>query len=260
MTGFLVFLVKELTEIRKTWRIWVLPGILITIGFISPVLAEVTPALIESLTGDDPGIVIEIPDPVAADAYLQFFSNLNQIALIALIIVSAGIISSERRRGTAILTLTKPLSRPAMIMAKAIAQALLLVVATALATLVCWLLTLLVFGGSPVAEFLQAVLIWLVLALFFIAATVLFSTLFDSQSGAAGLGLALYLSISILSAWSVGQEYTPAGLFTATTDLINGTNPELVLPVLTGILATVVFLLLAIWIFNRQELTGRTGD
>ena len=45
MSGFGAFLAKELTEIRRTWRIWVVPGIVIFMGLTSPVLAKLTPAL-----------------------------------------------------------------------------------------------------------------------------------------------------------------------------------------------------------------------
>ena len=39
MTGFGAFMQKELTEIRRTWRLWVIPGILVFFGVTSPIIA-----------------------------------------------------------------------------------------------------------------------------------------------------------------------------------------------------------------------------
>jgi hypothetical protein len=39
MTGFGAFLRKELIEIRRTWRLWVIPGMLVFLGVTSPIIA-----------------------------------------------------------------------------------------------------------------------------------------------------------------------------------------------------------------------------
>ena len=70
-SGYLAFLRKEALEIRRTWRIWVLPGLLLFFGFTSPVLARIAPNLVKSLTADQPGTIIQLPEPVPLDAYVQ---------------------------------------------------------------------------------------------------------------------------------------------------------------------------------------------
>jgi ABC-2 type transport system permease protein len=102
---------KELTEIRRTWRLWVIPGMLVFFGVTSPIIAALTPALVKSVAASQPGVVMRVPTPRALDAYAQFLKNLDQFMLIAVIIAGAGVVSGERGSGTAILALTKPLSR-----------------------------------------------------------------------------------------------------------------------------------------------------
>ena len=63
--------------------------------------------------------------------------NLAQLVIIAVIIAGAATISSERRAGTAVLVLTKPISRAGFVVAKAISQLVVLVVATVLGVAVC---------------------------------------------------------------------------------------------------------------------------
>ena len=68
MTGFAAFFAKEMLEIRRTWRAWVVPGLLLFFGVTSPIIALVTPSLLASVAGSQPGLVIQLPEPTAADA------------------------------------------------------------------------------------------------------------------------------------------------------------------------------------------------
>lgn len=259
MTGFLAFLRKELIEIRRTWRIWVLPGILLFVAITSPILAEITPELVRSLAKDQPGVVIEIPEPVALDAYRQFISQVSQLVLLALIIASAGIVSGESRAGTAVLVLSKPVSRNAFVVAKVIAQSALLIVATVAAAVICWLMTLAIFGSAPVTELVQSTALWLLLALLFVCLMTLLSVLVNAQAGAAGAGIALYFVLSILSQWGPAQQGSPAGLLTAATGVINGDSVPVLVPVITSLLGGGTALSAALWRFNREELAGRAS-
>ena len=110
MSGFRPFLRKELTEIWRTWRLWVLPGMLVFFGITSPIIAAVTPALVRSMTASQRGVTVQMPPPTALDAYAQFIKNLDQFVLIAVVITGAAVISGERGAGTAILMLTKPVT------------------------------------------------------------------------------------------------------------------------------------------------------
>lgn len=255
MHGFAVFLRKEMREIVRTWRIWVLPSIMIFIGITSPILAEFTPALVKSLaTSDQTGIVIEIPDAITRDAYLQFSKNSVQIALIAVIIAVAGMIAAEKRAGTAVLVLTKPVSRSGFVVAKVISNWVLLFAATVVGALLCIGVTALVFDTTLVAQFLTATAMWFLLGSMFIACMALLSTLIGSQGGAAGAGVGLFLGLSILSAWGPGRDFTPAGLLSAGDRVLVGQSPELLWPIVTAIVVALAATALAAWVFERQEL------
>ena len=55
LRGFRTFAAKEMLETRKTWRLWVLPGILVFLGLTTPILAAVTPALLKATAQRQPG-------------------------------------------------------------------------------------------------------------------------------------------------------------------------------------------------------------
>jgi ABC-2 type transport system permease protein len=254
MTGFGAFLWKELVEIRRTWRLWVLPGMLVFIGLTSPIIAALTPALVRSMAASQPGVVIQIPPPTALDAYGQFLKNLNQFVLIAVIIAGAGLVSGERSSGTAILVLTKPLSRGAFVLAKILSQVALLIAATALGAAACVTLTAVVFGVADPARVATAMALWLLYASLLVVVMTLFSAAFRSRGAAAGAGLGFYFLTLLLSSWGPAARYGFLGLMPATRDALLGEPLSSGWPVATAVAAIIVGVVAAVAVFERQEL------
>lgn len=255
MRGFGAFLAKELAEIVRTWRIWVLPGMVLFFAVSGPPLAALTPELVSSLvTQDTPGLVIQLPDPTYLDAYGQWAKNLSQIVLFAVIIMFGGMVSSERRSGTAALVLAKPLDRSAFIVAKAVSHAVLLTASVVVGAVVTWGITLAVFGEAPLDRLVASTAAWLVLALLFLALMEALSASIDSQAGAAGLGLAAFMLLSIATLWGPLQRYSPAGLMNAPAEIVVGKPVELLWPLVTTATAIVVLIAVAASVFRRREL------
>ena len=254
MTGFGAFFSKELTEIRRTWRIWVIPGMLVFFGVTSPIIAALTPALVKSMSRSQPGVVIQIPPPTAFDGYAQFIKNLDQFVLIAVIITAAGVISGERTTGTAILALTKPLSRRAFVIAKMVSQTVLLVAATVLGTAACLAMTAVVFGGGDPARLVMTVGLWLVYASLLIVVMTLFSAALGARGAAAGAGLGFYFFTILLSMWRPTAQYTFVGLMRVMADTLMGRPVSVGWPVGTAIVAILVGVVMAVKVFERKEL------
>jgi len=254
MTGLVAFLRKELTEIRRTWRLWVIPGMLVFFGLTSPIIAALTPALVHSMTAAQPGVVIQLPAPTALDASAQFLKNLDQFVLIAVVIAGAAVVSGERASGTAILVLTKPLSRGAFVVAKIVSQVMLLVAATALGVTACLAITALVFDGSNTARLVRAVALWLLYAALLVVVMTLFSAAFRSRGAAAGAGLGFYFLTLLFANWAPAARYSFLGLMPAMRDALTGEALSLGWPVTTAVAAIVLGALATVRIFEQQEL------
>jgi len=256
MTGFVAFLQKELLEIRRTWRIWVIPGMLLFFGITSPIIAALTPALVRSMAAAQPGVVIQLPDPTALDASAQFLKNLDQFILIAIVIAGAGVVSGERSSGTAILVLTKPLSRGTFVLAKLLAQIVLLLTATALGTAACLGVTAVVFNASTGGRLVTAVALWFVFAALLIVVMTLFSTVFRSRGAAAGAGLGFYFLALLFSNWAPAEHYTFLGLLSATRDALAGQAHTVSLgwPLAVAVATIALGAAATVYIFERQEL------
>lgn len=253
MRGFGWFLGKEFLEIVRTWRAWVLPGLMLFLAFSSPVLAKLTPQLLESAIQGQPGVEIVIPPPTYLDAYAQWIKNLQQVVVFVLLLTGGGMIAGERSSGTAVLVLTKPVSRAAFVIAKFVSGAALLIATTVAGTTLCWIGTLAVFGEAPPERLLSATTAWLGLALMLLAAMVLFSATLKSLA-AGGVGVAAFFGLSVLTLWGPAVRYSPAGLLPAMTDLLAGEQVAIVWPSVTTALVTLALLACAEAVFRRAEI------
>ncbi len=254
MAGFGAFLAKELWEIARTWRIWVLPGIVLFFALTGPVLARFTPELLQAIGPGDTGFVIEVPEPTFVHAYQQWTQNLTQIVTFALVIMLGGMVAGERKSGTAVFVLTKPLSRSAFLLGKVVSQGILLSITVIAGALVTWAMTHALFGEAPLRTLAVGTGVWLVWGLMFVGLMLLLSALVGSQAGAAGLGVALFILISIPSAWEAASRYSPAGLLGAPGQIVAGRTVPLLWPLVTAGVLAAAALLAAGWAFSRKEL------
>lgn len=253
MNGFTTFARKETREILRTWRIWVLPGMLLFFALAGPVLARFTPEIVSAAAGNQLG-ALKLPTPTYLDAYAQWIKNLSSVVLFALIIIYAGMISSETRSGTAALVLTKPVSRTAFVIAKVTIHALFLAVLVIMGTLLTWAITTAIFGKAPGSALWSSALVWLVFAVLFIALMTLLSVLIRSAAGAAGAGLGAYALVSIAAIWKPLGSYSPAALATQPASLAAGKDTAVLWPVLTALLLAVALVAIAARTFHRQDL------
>jgi ABC-2 type transport system permease protein len=253
MTGFVTLLRKELVEQWRTTRLPVVATVFLLAGLTSPLLARFTPEILEAVAGDQFQIVL--PTPTAADAYDQLAKNLGQFGILVAVLLSMGAVATEKERGTAALILTKPAGRAAFLVAKLAAIAATLGVATAIASVGAWFYTLVLFEPLPVAGFAAAaVLQWLSLVAF-AAITFLGSTLTRSALAAAGLGVAAFIVLGILSIVPAIAPFLPTGLGAPARGLALGQAGVDVLGPTAAAVALIVALMLVAWLsFRRQEL------
>ena len=250
MTGFGPFLVKELREIAATWRLYVLPVMLLFCAVASPLLALATPYIVGTVAN----LPLKLPDPTVADAYAQWTKNLGQMALLVVIVSFSSAVNGEKTSGTAAMALSKGLTPAAFIVAKVAAAYALVAVPTALATLVMALTTRVVFGEAPLGTLLRATVAWLVLALWCVTAVILLSTVLDSTSATAGLAIAAWVALAVISAWGPAARWSPAGLVGAPTSLAMGNETTWIWPMLTAAVTAAILVVGSVLALRRREL------
>ena len=254
MTGLAPFLHKEMRETLRTWRLWVLPGFLLFSAVSSPVVMYLTPTLLDRLGAAQQGFSITLPEPTALQSYIEYLGNLNELTLFALVIAYGGIVSGEVRGGTAALTLAKPLARAAFVIGKWLSQALVVVVGAALATLICALLTRLLFDAGPAARLAPAVSLWVAYALMLLAVLVLLSVELRAPAAASGAGVGTYAALLVLAQFDVTSRVTPAGLPAAGLAVVQGESAHWVGPLIATVVVGAACLVVAVLRFRRREI------
>nr|NLD40740.1 ABC transporter permease subunit [Actinomycetales bacterium] len=251
LDGFLPMLAKEFREFVRTWRIWLMAATFAFFALLDPLIARFAPEILATALGD--GLVIQVPDPTYLDVAVQWSGDLAQLLMFVVLGLAAGSVAGEASSGTLVMPLTKPLSRRAFVLAKVTSTVAVSAVAVVLGTAVVSGSTLLLFEEVDLGPLWRSVGAWSVLALLLLAITMAASCAFSSTIAALGVGLGGYIVLGILGLWGPARSYTPAGLPEAVGTAASGGEVPL-WPVLTGILAALVALVLALAIFRRREL------
>jgi ABC-2 type transport system permease protein len=172
----------------------------------------------------------------------------------------------ETRAGTAAWILSKPVSRPAFILSKLIGNAIGLAVTLVLAQgVIAYLITAVVLGDFlPVAGFLAGLGVHMANILFYMTMTLMFGAIFDHPAPVIGIPMAFLFVQQFLVSLAPGlANILPWSLIfplNNSTELPMSSALMLGEPVssylaLYGTLAfSVLFVVIALWVFQRQEL------
>ncbi len=266
MNAMLPLLRLRAREVVRTWRIWVLPVVLLFLAASGPIIARFTNEILAGALGGGELTALALPEPTAADAAARWITDLSQLAVFVVVIMAAGAINTEVRSGVASLLLVKPASRSAYVVSHAVVLVGFVAVAAFVGALVSWGVTRVVFGGAgdgggvgggDLGAVLGATGLWVVLATVLISVSLLASATFDAMAAAAGVGVGTFFVLALAGVAPRLAEFTPAGLLPAAAAVATGTPPEaatLWWPVATGLGVSVVLVALAVVVFRRREL------
>jgi ABC-2 type transport system permease protein len=249
---FLAVLRKELVEQWRTRRLVVVAVVFLFFGFLSPLGAKLLPDLLEGL-GDSGGVVFEIPPPTAQDALLQYVKNMSQFGVLLAVLLAMGAVAREKERGTAAMVLSKPVSRADFLLGKFVALTLVFSLCLALAGLACYYYTVVLFEGTGEARFVEMNLLLGLFIEFYLAVTLLGSTVARSQVVAGGLGLGAVFVVAILGVLPRFGDYMPTALLDWAQALMAGTGEPAWGAVVVSLGVIVVCLGAALVVFERQE-------
>ncbi len=253
----MAFLKKEFKAIFKTYRWWVIPLVFLIFALMSPPSAKLTPQLLTSLLPK--GMAFKIPEPALTDAFAQWFKNISQIGMLAVILLTMGIVAEEKSSGTILLIVTKPVSRANVVLSKFAAQAVWLAISFLTAAAVCFAYAVMIFKFDKLAVFTQANMLYVLYFIFVVALTVFFSTVLKNQIAAGGLSLVTVMLLSLGASLSqTFDKLAPTGLTTIGNKIALGQKgaefTQAAWPAITAAILIISFLGAAIAIFNGEEL------
>ena len=220
MKGLSALLKKELKEQLRTHRIFIVAGVFLVFGLITPIMVKSLPELIK-MAGE---LDFVLPPPTAVQSLGEYTSTIVQLGVLIIVLIAMGAISRERESGTAALVLSKPVSYPAFVTAKFTALGLTTLIGTVLGSLACWGYTCILFDNVPSQAFAAQNALLLPYFALTIAATLLFSSLFRNQLTAGALGLVTIIILTIASSLPWVGRYLPGELVNWGSRLLNSTT------------------------------------
>ncbi|GFI68413.1 hypothetical protein IMSAG249_00230 [Lachnospiraceae bacterium] len=219
---------------------------------MSAFLAKFTPEILSALAAD----MEMTSEPVALDAWKQFYKNISGVGFSAFIILFGSCLSNEYSKGTLVLMVTKGLSRKAVILAKYTVAAALMTISYWIGYAATYGYTALLWNDNHLSNVaFAAVSLWIVGFLYLsilMIGCVIFRQTFTSILFTGGI----VAIISLLGMIEPVAKFNPFILTSKNIDLISGeaVPAEFMIPAVISIALSIFGVLLAIRLFNKKQL------
>ena len=183
---------------------------------------------------------------------------------VGVVIIMQGVVVGEKKSGTAAWVLSKPVTRPAFILSKVIANSLgVLATMVVLPGIVAYTLTAVATGSAwNLPGFLSAMGVIFLSHFFFLSLTLMLGAFFGSRGPVIGIALGLLFMQQYLVGWQPALRYVlPWKLVIPIGERLDAVAPCLLVgshnysPILIVVVAleSLLFLGIGLWRFSREE-------
>ena len=221
MKSLLAFMKKEYLEAARTGKILILMLLFVLFGIMSPAIAKLTPWMMETLSDSmaESGLIITNVQVDALTSWTQFFKNIP-IALIAFVLIFSDIFTKEYKSGTLLLVLTKGLSRYKVVLAKTVLLLSLWTVGYGICFSITYGYNAYFWDNTIANNLFFSVTIWWLFSVWVICLIVLFSSLFQNNTGVTLCVGGTVLLAYLLSIIPRAKAYSPTVLMNTNSILM----------------------------------------
>ncbi len=251
---------KELLvkEFRQGWRSFKIPAFFLVLLFFALLDPPTTKYMGEIMQWFAHDLEIILPEPTSQQAFLAFLSSVSQIGFFVLILISMGIVSSEKSSGVAAWILTQPIRRRDYLLAKLLVLALTIIGGIMVAGLFAYLYSWSLLGPLPLSPALYSLLGLSLYGIFLFTVTFFGSILLSSSWGAGILAFGVMAGSSLLHLLESRIEvvnYLPYGFVAGSQEAFLGVDKGFFLgQLLVTLLLIGGLFLFSIRCFSREEL------
>jgi ABC-2 type transport system permease protein len=210
-------------------------------------------------------VVISEEDGGGTETIMLFNILLGVFATIGVCILMQGAIVGEKQTGTVAWVLSQPVSRPAFVLAKLVGNTVGVAVTIVLAQgLIAYLLIYLGSGSAlPLIGFVGGLGVHLIHLLFYLTFTLVLGALFGKRGPVIAIPLVflfvqqlllgIFPALANVLPWTLTVPLDNSAFPSVTAALMTGTEPLSYLPLATTLGVSVLFVAIALWVFERQE-------
>ena len=259
MANYMTFMRKELMENLRTKRLLVLGCVFVFFGITGALLARYMGEFFALLmpAGDEMGdaLIAAMGSPTWQDSYVQFYSQLSQIGVLAVLFMYMSTVQREIRTGTANLMFSKGLGFAPFILSKFTMAVVLTALITVVSALVTYAYTFLLFDeAGQLGHILLGALIFGLGLLMLLAVVIFCSSLTKSSAVSGGLSFGAYILLLLVSAIPRIGPFSPFQLFSHPVAISMGHfADELVPNILIALAVTVLALFFAVERLKKAE-------
>lgn len=251
MTTIVSLLKRDFIEQIRTYKLLIVSGVFIFFGITTPLTLKFLPQIIK-LVGEQ--MTIDIPPPTAVQSLLEYAGTIGQVGVLVAVLVAMGCIANEFRQGTALMILSKPISRTAFVSAKLVAMSFTFLISMIAASIFCYVYTIWLIETADLQAFIGMNLLLGLFLIFCLAITLLFSSLFKNSLAAGGLAIAVIIGQAGLSAIPVIGDYLPGKILTWGNNLLTGNSDKYWWALLITIIVIFLCVYLAQYVLKKKDL------
>lgn len=261
-TGFANLFRKESRDWWGT-RAWLVQALIWTAilnGLLATLLFAVPPEASEAAAQAG-----RAAEPKDVTGLMVFFIMAGIALSIGTIILGQDEIIDEKQQGTAAWILSKPVSRTAFVLAKLFANALGILVVMVLLQGALAFVQVSIARGSllPIGPFVGGLALVFLNLMFYLTLTIMLGALFKDRGGVIGIPMAILFGYQILMGilpflgeimpWALTMPLDQRAGSSLAMAVVMGQALPSVTPIIATALWCVVFTVVAVWRFNRDE-------
>lgn len=266
MRNFVILLKKNLIEMIRNKRVLIFSIVFVSFSIISAVSARYLPELIKWILSEAEGAEgfdSLVGASTVADSYIQFISNIGQIAILFVPLMFASTIVREKEKGTYNVLKMNKVKDSEIVLAHLVSQIVLVTV--------CYLVSVAVFVPLNILLFKQIMglrgfvtLVYLYLLLIIDICITMFISCLCKKKGKSYLFVVLvYFGLSIIDAIPKINRFLPYNLLSLSNELMLYPSYKLsdhLITVISTLVISVVFVVLSIFVTRNRIDNSKVND
>jgi len=228
MSGFSILLRKEWRENTRNFKILWIPLVFIIFGILEPVTNHFLPEIMKSVGNMPEGAEFMWPEYQGEDIFMSLLGQYQFIGILVIVLAFMGIVSGERKNGTATLLYVRPISFRDYFLSKWLVVNIIVLASVWLGFIAAWYYIEILFNRVDVWNVLQFIATYSLWIIFVVTVVLALSAALPT-AGAAGVSIFIVLIFQIVDAllgayWTVSPYKIPAYAmyaFQDNVDLIN---------------------------------------
>lgn len=256
MKLLITLLNKEVTESIRTKKILILSILFIALGIMNPLIAKITPWMMELLSDSlgESGVIIIDVHVDANTSWVQFFKNIP-LGFIVFVLMYSQSFTKEYQDHTLLLLFSKGLDRSKVLLSKLIFMITTWTLLYGVTLLITYSYNAYFWDNSVAIGLYQSLLMWYIFGIFVITLIVLLSTLVKENAGVLIGIFGILLTTYLIGLIPVLNKFMPTTLMDVNNLLVGKVQfNEYLWTIVVTLIISLISIIISIPLFNKKEI------